>query len=297
MNRFFSKEIPFVGLQGYFVIGSLLMLLASVWFIWQKGLNWGTDFKGGFKLLYEIEQETTDGEVRTALESLNLGDLSVQRYGNSEEKTFSIKVEAAPEIEVISSLTTEALQKTFGTVTLLEENAVGPKAGKELRKKGILAIVVTWLLMLIYIGYRFDFYFAPGAILALVHDVTIATGAFALTQREIDLTVIAALLTIIGYSINDTIVVYDRVREKMGEIGRQGLRPTVNKALNETLSRTLMTSLTTLIVVVVLCFLSEGAIQNFAIAMTIGIIVGTYSSLFIATPCFIFLKEKFDKTL
>lgn len=285
-------NIQFIRRMNLFILVSVIAVGGSLYLMGSRGLNFGIDFKGGIKLHYRFSEPVSETALRILLEPLELGDFSVQQVGEISENRMMIKFEVS-EKEGLSSNITEAFRKGLNVASLEieQEETVGPKAGSELRKKGILAIIVSWLLMLIYVGYRFDFIFAPGAILALVHDVLITLGAFALTGREVSLTVIAALLTIIGYSINDTIVIYDRVRENLPIMEKKPLRELINITLNETLSRTIITTLTVLFVVVLMYLFGEGEFQNFGFAMTVGCISGTYSTIFVACPFYIYLKE------
>lgn len=282
-------RIPFVKYQWFFIAISVVLLLASFVIIMTKGLNYGIDFKGGARLVYQFQQPVTEGEIKTILKGINLGDAQVVRYGEAEDNRMAIKVEKADEHAQVGLTVTKALTGVFGVdaVELQEEETVGPRVGKELRKKAWLAVIFAVILMLIYIGYRFDFLFAPGAVVALIHDVLITLGVFALLGKEVNLTILAAFLTIVGYSINDTIVVFDRIRENHHGISRGTISNVVNLSLNQTLARTIVTSLTVLFVLVVIFIKGGGALHNFAFALIIGMVLGTYSSLFIASPCYV----------
>ena len=288
-------HIPFMKFRSFAVAISLLAVISSIAAMITKGFNYGIDFKGGAKIEYQFTKDVGETEVRQVLQALELGDISVVRFGEPADRRMSIKVELPEEHAQVSQKITTALAKHFGEVQLDQEETVGPKVGKELRKKAWLTILFSWALMLIYIGYRFDFYFAPGAVVALVHDVVITLGFFALLGKEINLSILAALLTLIGYSINDTIVVFDRIRENAGRITRDTIIEVVNDSLNSTFSRTIITSLTVLLVVVVLFFKGGGTLHDFAFALIVGAIVGTYSSMFVATPTYIGLYKHWDK--
>jgi preprotein translocase subunit SecF len=198
-------------------------------------------------------------------------------------------------LEGLSAQINDALAKRFEgkTFEIRRTEMVGPKVGKDLRKKGINAIIFALIGILIYVSWRFKFRFAVGAVVALAHDVLITIGVFSLTNKEFSLPVLAALLTIVGYSLNDTIVVYDRIRENMGRMRREVFEKTVNISINETLSRTILTSGTTLIVVIVLFLMGGGVIHDFTFALLIGIIVGTYSSIFVASPLVVIWEKRF----
>lgn len=285
-----TPKIPFVKWQRFFVVSSLLLVTFSLYLLATRGLNYGTDFLGGVKLQYQFPKEVSEGEIRDRLNQMNLGSVSVIRYGDPGEHRMIIKVsKSEKELESLATLITPELTKTYGTEGLLleSEETVGANVGAELRHKGILAVLFSLLCMLIYIGFRFDFYFAPGALIALFHDVIVVLGVFSLLRLEFNLTILAACLTIVGYSINDTIIIFDRVREHARLITPATLEEVVNTSINETLSRTIITSLTTFLSVVVLYFFGGGTIENFAFALIIGIIAGTYSTFGIACSCYI----------
>jgi preprotein translocase subunit SecF len=239
----------------------------------------------------------TEGEVKDMLKEIGLGDAEVVRYGEKSDNRMSIRVEKPEEHAQLGSEISVGLEKKWGEgkVKLEEEETVGPKVGKELRRKAWLAVIFAVILMLIYIGYRFDFMFAPGAVVALIHDVLITMGIFAFLGKEFNLTILAALLTIVGYSINDTIIVFDRIRENYSKITRDSIGDVVNLSINQTISRTIVTSLTVLFVLVVIFIKGGGALHNFAFALIIGMISGTYSSIFIASPCYIGLYRAWPK--
>jgi len=295
MKRTFN--LPFIKYRHFFIMISALFVVGSVVTIFTKGFNYGIDFKGGAKLEYKFVNHVSEDDVRGALAGLNMGNISVVRFGEKQDNRMSIKVELPKKHASIGDKITAMLVNKFGKeqVKLDKEQTVGPRVGQELRKKALLTVLFSWVLMLIYIGYRFDFLFAPGAVVALVHDVTITLGFFALLGKEINLTIIAALLTIIGYSINDTIVIFDRIRENGVRITKTTIKDVVNQSLNSTLSRTIVTSLTVLFVVVVLFLKGGGTLHDFAFALIIGAIVGTYSSIFIASPVYISLYRAWPK--
>jgi len=292
--KIFNKDIPFMSYQKYLVTLSLILTLAFVFFVYKHGLKFGIDFTGGIKLQYQLSQNPDIGQIDAALKDVISQRYTVLQMGTSEDKKISIDVEGSSQsIEGVSQKVTQALNKRFGDsyAQALGEKAVGPKAGEELRQTGQLALFVAWVLILIYLGFRFDFYFSPGAVIGLIHDLIITVGAFALSGREVSLTVLAALLTIIGYSVNDTIIVYDRIRENLNKHKNMPLEKLVDLSVNETLSRTIVTSLVVFFVVLVLFIMAQGEIKDFAFAMMIGVITGTYSSIFIASPAYLFLKK------
>ncbi len=290
-------NLPFIKYRLIFILISVAFVAGSITLFFTKGFNYGIDFEGGAKLEYQFQQPVNESEVRQALDPLALGDVSVVRFGEKSDNRMSIKVEMPEEHAAIAPQITGALEERFGegTVQLEQEETVGPRVGKELRRKAWLTILFSWALMLIYIGYRFDFLFAPGAVLALIHDVIITLGFFALLGKEINLAILAALLTLIGYSINDTIVVFDRIRENKSRINPSTIKDVVNESINSTLARTIITSVTVLFVVVVLFLKGGGTLHDFAFALIVGVIVGTYSSIFIAAPAYIGMYDEWPK--
>lgn len=291
------RQFPFIAKQRYFIALSVLVIAASLAAVGKFGINYGIDFVGGIKLTVHVAAAESDGAITTTVQGAGI-DGAVQRLGDPKEHRFLIKLRQ-PEGDsqaTVDQLMT-ALRTQFGAegVRLDGQEAVGPRVGKELKKKGQAAILFTLIALLIYIGLRFDFYFAPGAIVALLHDVIVTLGFLVVAGREFDLTILAALLTIVGYSINDTIIIYDRIREHSREITPATIEPVVNTAINDTLARTIVTSLTVLFVVVILFVTTEGVIQNFAFAFIVGVISGSYSTIFIASPIYIWLYTRFPQ--
>lgn len=290
-----KQHIPFMRWKWFFISVSLLFVAGSFFIILTKGLNFGVDFKGGIKLAYHFSKPIGDGDIRKMLDSLDLGDVQVIRFGKETENSYMIKTKYQEGIDVTKAITAE-FKKGLGDdgATLLSEENVGPKVGRELRKRGLFAIILTWILILIYVGIRFDFLFSPGAIVALIHDVVIAVGFFAFFDKEVNLPILAAVLTIIGYSINDTIVIYDRVRENLRKLpSSMPLAELIEQSINETLSRTIITSLTVLFAVLVLFFLGGGVLHDFAFCMVVGVIAGTYSTIFVASPVYLLCQRLF----
>lgn len=281
--------IPFIKYRFVLIGISTLLFIGSVITIAVNGLNYGIDFKGGAKLAYKFNRPVTEGDIRDAITGAVEGTPSVVRFGEASENRMSIKVEVPKEHAKIGEEITAALEAKFGpgSALLEKEETVGPRVGRELRHKALLATIFSWLLMMVYIAYRFELVYAPGAFLSLVHDTVITVGIFAFLQKEVDLTILAALLTLIGYSINDTIVVFDRIRENRHQITPSSIWDVVNNSINSTLSRTIITSLTVFIVVLVLFLKGGGTLHDFAFCMIIGVIIGTYSSIFVASPIYI----------
>ena len=278
-NKYYNK---FNILSASLVIISLILLIF-------KGLNFGIDFKGGTL----IELRSTDTKInvsslRDNLNQMNLGDVSVKNFGN--EKDFLIKFENSDNKNVIEEIKTN-LDKSFGNnFNFRRVENVGPKVSAELLKSGVIAISVALTLMLIYIWIRFEWQFSLGAILALFHDVIVTLGLFSLLGLEINLSIIAAVLTIVGYSMNDTVVIFDRVRENLRKYSDIKIYDLTNISINETLSRTLITSITTLLALLSIFLFGGEILKGFSLAMIFGVIFGTYSSIYIANTVLVRLR-------
>lgn len=288
------RTIPFIKYRFHFALLSIIAVVGSIYLVLQKGLNFDTDFKGGTKLLYSFVQPIDEAKLRDILKGSLAEGFTVRQFGEPKENRFLIRTELAEAKAVgLGEQVTKILTEALGSdqITLQQEEEVGPKAGKELQHKAQLAVIVSCLLILIYIGFRFDFMFAPGAIVALVHDIIVTIGAMALTQRSFSLTSVAALLTILGYSINDTIVLYDRIRENKQKAVSESEAEIIDTSINQVLSRTIITSLTVLFVVVILFFVAEGDIKDFAFAMIVGAVAGTYSTVFVASPVYLLVRR------
>ncbi|MBU0712080.1 protein translocase subunit SecF [bacterium] len=292
--RFFKEtNIQFVKFSKTAItISSVCLLIGLVSIFLINGFNLGIDFTGGTLVQVQFDRETTTGEIRGALTSVNLQNSIIQKSAGINE--FMIRIAQENEGENVSSLVTQGLEKINDNVfEIRRTEKVGPKIGQELRRNTIYAIVFAILVIGVYISIRFQFRFAIGAVVALIHDVLFTLGIFSLAHLEISLSTIAAFLTIVGYSLNDTIVLYDRVREDMKSMRFDPIETIINKSINETLSRTIITSLTTFFVVFVLIF-ATGEVRVFAIAMMIGVVVGTYSSIYVAGPVVIAWQNKFN---
>jgi len=287
-------NIDFVGKRKLAVLLSLVLLaIGGVSLVLNGGPSYGIDFAGGTLVQVRIATSTDAAAIKDALAGLDLGGVVVQSFGD-EANEFLIRVQnSSSELKGLSEGIGKALEGAFpgGAVEIRRAEMVGPQVGKDLREKGMMAVLYAMVGILIYITWRFEFRFAVGAVIALIHDVGITLGAFSISGKEIDLPIIAAFLAIIGYSLNDTIIVYDRIRENMGQAGKIGFPAVVNQSINETLSRTILTSGTTLLVVLALFVLGGGVIHSFAFALLIGILVGTYSSIFVASPLLIFWDD------
>jgi preprotein translocase subunit SecF len=274
------------------VISAILILIGMVSIVFRGGLNYGIDFAGGTLVQLKFNEPADIGMIRQSLKGIDLGDSVIQEFGSPEE--ILIRVEKSSEsLQNLSDTITKALENAYGADAFSVERVevVGPQVGQDLRRKAMLALVYAMIGTLIYITFRFEFRFAVGANLALIHDVLITVGVFSLLNKEFSLPIIAAILTIVGYSLNDTIVVFDRIRERLSLKKKEGYEETVNRSINQTLGRTLLTSVTTMIVVLALYFLGGEVIHDFAFALIVGILVGTYSSIFIASATLVFFQE------
>ncbi|MDB9957205.1 protein translocase subunit SecF [Candidatus Pelagibacter sp.] len=269
---------------------SLTLVVASVLLLFFKGLNFGVDFKGGTLIeLRSNDKNINVTSLRQSFNKMNLGDFNVKKFGN--ENDFLIKIEkkdtSANAIEIIKKDLTSSLGGSFNFRRV--EN-VGPKVSSELLKSGIIAIALSLAAMLFYIWIRFEWQFSLGAILALFHDVIITLGLFSLFGLEINLSIVAAVLTIVGYSMNDTVVIYDRVRENLRKFSDIKIYELTNTSINETLSRTIITSATTLLALVSIYLFGGEILKGFSLAMIMGVIFGTYSSIYIANPILVKLR-------
>lgn len=281
---------------------SLLAMVLSVVVYFSAGLNFGIDFKGGTTIRTESSQALDVGVYRDALQPLGLGDVTITEVFDptfaEDQNVAMIRFEAQEGDESIAAETVIAVEVALKVVdpsiTFPSVESVGPKVSGELVTTAIWAVVAAIAAVLFYIWLRFEWQFAVGAVAALIHDVTLTIGIFSLFQIPFDLAIIAALLTIVGYSLNDTVVVFDRVRENLRKFKKMDLRGVLNLSINDTLSRTVMTSVTTLLALVALLVLGGDVIRGFIFAMTWGVIVGTYSSVFVATNILLYLGVKRD---
>jgi len=263
---------------------SMLLILASIGSLVTQGLNFGIDFTGGTMIELSYPEEAKLEEIRTKLEQNGYADAIVQNFGSIHDILIRLPVHAAENMAELSNRIVDALQAYHeAIIDVRRVEFVGPQVGEELTEQGGLAMLYALIGILIYVSFRFEYRFAIGSVVALVHDVILTLGFFSVTQLEFDLTVLAAILAIIGYSLNDTIVVFDRIRETFLKMRKGTSEEIVNRALNDTLSRTLMTSITTLLVVTSLFIFGGEVIHAFSIALLIGILIGTYSSIYIAS--------------
>ncbi len=286
--NFIRYRLIAFALSAFLMVGSVAVFMGN-------GLNFGIDFKGGTLIEISSEAEIDIAQLRGQLTGLNVGEVQIQQFGTPTDALIRVSedsqaVSAQGGLSAVESIRNE-LQDRF---EIRRVEVVGPQVSGELIQTGILAVVAAIASMLIYIWFRFEWQFSVGAVLALVHDVVLTIGIFSLLQLDFNLSILAAILTIVGYSMNDTVVVYDRVRENLRKFKKMQLDDLLNVAINETLSRTVMTSVTTLIALTALYVFGGEVIRGFTFAMIWGVLVGTYSSVFIASPLLLYLGVKRD---
>ena len=285
MNLKIPKDITFSNYYKRLNIFSTILIILSLLIIIFKGLNLGVDFKGGTLIETRIENKQINiSEIRQSLLKMQLGDVTVKKFG--EESDFLVKIEKtdANDPNFIKSINNKLSSDIGSVVKFRRVENVGPKVSGELLRAGLLAISLSLAAMLFYIWIRFEWQFSLGAIAALIHDVIITVGVFSFLSYEVNLSIVAAVLTIVGYSMNDTVVIFDRIRENLKKYSRISISEISNISTNETLSRTLITSVTTLLALFSINIFGGAILKGFSFAMIIGVVVGTYSSIFVATP-------------
>jgi len=290
--NFYDKTYNFLKYKTFFISISLILFLSSVFFFAFKGLNYGVDFKGGTVIEMKFDNTFSSDRLRNSLNKLNLGDVKVKKFGSNIE--FLATIEKKGDNNFISTIKNHLEKDLSQTINFRRVEVVGSKISEELTKAGIYSVVIALLLMLFYIWVRFEWQFSLGAIIALVHDVIITIGAFSVVGYEFGLSIVAAVLTIVGYSMNDTVVIYDRIREYLKKDDQKDLQELINESLNSTLSRTLKTSLTTLLALVSIYFFGGEILKGFSFALIWGVLIGTYSSIFVAAPVLIYFNVKRD---
>jgi len=273
-----------------FNIISLILVIISILLLFFKGLNFGVDFKGGTLIeLRANDKQVNITTLRDSFNNMNLGDVNIKKFGNDDD--YLIKIEKKDTTNNLIETIKKDLSLSIGdTFNFRRVENVGPKVSSELLKSGIIAIALSLAAMLFYIWIRFEWQFSLGAILALFHDVIITLGLFSLFNLEINLSIVAAVLTIVGYSMNDTVVIYDRVRENLIKFSDIKINELTNISINETLSRTIITSVTTLLALVSIYLFGGEILKGFSLAMIMGVVFGTYSSIYIANPILVKLK-------
>ena len=276
---------------------SLVIIITCIFFILFKGLNYGIDFKGGTLIELRADNKNVNiTEIRSSLNQMNLGDVKVKEFG--EKGDFLIKIEQKEENnkEFIPNIKKKLINNLNAKINFRRVENVGPKVSSELLESGMIAISLSLAAMLFYIWIRFEWQFSIGSIVALFHDVIITVGIFSILSLEVNLSIIAAVLTIVGYSMNDTVVIYDRIRENLNKYTKLNINEIANLSINETLSRTIITSVTTLLALFSIFLLGGEILKGFSFAMILGVIIGTYSSIFVAAPVLKFFKVDY-KTL
>ncbi|HJU61215.1 MAG TPA: protein translocase subunit SecF [Candidatus Binatia bacterium] len=290
-----GSKIPFTSYRKIAVILSTIVNLAVLVMLFIKGPNLGVDFAGGTVLQLKFQQAVSIADIRRALESINLGGSEIQDFGREGDNEYLIRLEkTSVEIGALGEQIKKALSSQFGPdkFEIRRIEFVGPKIGEDLRYRGVMSVIVATIMMGVYIWFRFEFRFGIGAVIALIHDVLVTVGALMVANYEFDLTIVAALLTIVGFSVNDTVVICDRIRENMRKIKRETLESIVNTSINETLSRTILTTGTALMVLFALYLLGGAVIRPFAFALIVGFISGVYSTIFIASPVILFWEKR-----
>ena len=290
------RNINFVSKFRKANIFSLIIFILSIIFIYFKGLIYGIDFKGGTLIELRTDTSIHASAIRDSLKSMNLGDINVKKFGKEGDYLIKVEQKNSNNSNLIPEIKKTLANNLNADVDFRRVENVGPKVSSELLESSIIAISLALAAMLFYIWIRFEWQFSIGSIIALFHDVTITLGIFSVLSLEINLSIIAAVLTIVGYSMNDTVVIYDRIRENLLKYTKISISDVSNLSINETLSRTIITSVTTLLALISIYILGGEILRGFSFAMILGVIIGTYSSMFVASPILKFLKVSY-KTL
>ena len=289
-----GTNIPFTRYRKTAAILSTAVNLAVLLMLFIKGPNLGVDFAGGTMVQLKFQQAVTIPDIRRALETVHLGGGVIQDFGERGNNESLVRLDkTSVELGALGEQVKKSLTDQFGSgkFEMRRIESVGPKVGEDLRFRGAMSVIAATIMMGVYIWLRFEFRFGVGAVIALVHDILVTIGALLLANYEFDLTIVAALLTVVGYSVNDTVIVCDRIRENMRKVKRESLETIINTSINETLSRTIITVSTAIMVLVSLFFLGGAVIRPFAFALLVGFFSGVYSTIFIASPV-ILLWEK-----
>jgi len=286
-----KTQISFNKFYKVFNLVSIFLVIISFILLLFKGLNYGVDFKGGTLIeLRAKDSQITISKLRQSLMNMNLGDVSVKQFGNQKDNLIKFEKKDSSNSNLINKIKLDLTKSIGPGFNFRRVESVGPKVSSELLKSGMIAIALSLAAMLFYIWIRFEWQFSLGAIVALFHDVIITLGIFSLFSLEINLSIVAALLTIVGYSMNDTVVIFDRVRENLKKFSDIKIFELTNISINETLSRTIITSITTLLALLSIYFFGGEILKGFSLAMILGVIFGTYSSIYIANPILVFLR-------
>ncbi len=287
----YDKHYNFLKFKNVFMSISLALFVISIIFFFTKGLNLGVDFKGGTVIEMKFEQTNNSENIRKSLLKINLGDVKVKEFGSDKDFLATIE-QKGKNNDFVASIKNHLEKDLNKKVDFRRVEVVGSKISKELTRDGIYSVILALILMLVYIWFRFEWQFSLGSIIALVHDVVITIGAFSLIGYEFNLSIVAAILTIVGYSMNDTVIIYDRIREFLKKDDKKELSELINDSINSTLSRTLKTSGTTLLALISIYFFGGEILKGFSFALIWGILIGTYSSIFVASPILIYFKVK-----
>ena len=289
-----ETRFDFMGkIKAAMIISGVVILIGLGSIVISGGLKYGIDFAGGTLVQLQFKNPPDIEVIRDGLKTIGLGESTIQEFGS--KKDILIRVERSEEkLEAVGAMVKRSLSGKFHFDDIIVERVemVGPKVGRDLREKALLSILYAIIGIVIYISWRFEFQYAIAAIIALIHDVLVTMGAFSILDKEFTLVIVAAFLTIIGYSLNDTIVVFDRIRENLRRKGKRSLSEIINSSINQTLSRTLLTSGTTLLVVLALFFFGGEIIHDFSFALLVGVFVGTYSSIFIASVFLVYWASR-----
>tara|TARA_B100001027_G_scaffold212619_1_gene182185 strand:- start:31 stop:936 length:906 start_codon:yes stop_codon:yes gene_type:complete len=290
------KNINFVSKFKKANIFSIIFFILSLFFIAFKGLNYGVDFKGGTLIELRTDKTIKASSIRESLASMNLGDINVKRFGKDGDYLIKVEQKETNNNNLVPKIKNTLKDNLNAEIDFRRVENVGPKVSAELLESSIIAISLALTAMLFYIWVRFEWQFSVGSIIALLHDVVITLGIFSVLSLEINLSIIAAVLTIVGYSMNDTVVIYDRIRENLFKYTKISISDIANLSINETLARTIITSVTTLLALSSIYILGGEILRGFSFAMILGVIIGTYSSIFVASPILKFFKVSY-KTL
>ena len=272
---------------------SALFFILSIIFILTKGLNYGIDFKGGTLIELRTDANVKASSIRLTLSKMNLGDINVKKFGKEGDYLIKVEQKDTNNNDLIPQIKDQLIQGLNSDVNFRRVENVGPKVSAELLESSIIAISLALFAMLFYIWIRFEWQFSVGSIVALFHDVIITLGIFSILSLEINLSIIAAVLTIVGYSMNDTVVIYDRIRENLNKFNKISISEISNLSINETLARTIITSVTTLLALTSIYILGGEILRGFSFAMILGVLIGTYSSIFVASPILKFFKVSY----
>lgn len=293
-------KFDFVGKVGVFGGISLILVIISLGYLLVRGVNYGIDFKGGTEIQVKFAQPVDIQQMRKSVEDLKIGEVGVQSFGAESEFIIRFQGQTGKTDKETNEMLNQDIEKIKGLFTgvfaaqqpeIRRIDSVGPQVGAELKKNGFLAVFYSLLVILIYVGLRFDYKYSPGAVICLAHDVVVTLALYVFVGKEVNVPILAAMLTLIGFSLNDTIVVFDRIRETEGYHKAKGMAYVINKAINDTVSRTIITSGTTFVSSLALLIFADGVVADIAFALTFGILLGTYSSIYVAAP-FILITEK-----